>query len=127
MCVTITTGPGKHDGGFLKVMINGKRKVNHSVAKASTVFDSCMNELRDISVQNPKKDAWVGKIVITKDGLAASTICQKCGGEKNFEIISVDGNSDSNKSPAYCLNGKTCEITWAFQNGINRNTIIHRM
>ena len=77
-------------------------------------------------VKNPKNDAWVGKIVITKDGQAASTICQKCGGEKNFEKISVDGDSNS-KSQAYCLNGKTCEITWAFPNGTKRNTIIHSM
>ena len=107
-------------------MVNGKIKAARKFATESTVFDSCMSELRDISVQNPKNDAWVGKIIITKDGQAASTKCQKCGGEKNFERISVDGNFDS-RSQAYCLNGKTCEITWIFPNGMNRNTIIHRM
>ena len=117
VCVKIMTGSGSHDGGFLKVMVNGEIKANRSFAKGSTVFDSCMSELRAISVQNPKNDAWVGTIVITKDGQAASTKCQKCGGEKNFERISVDGNSDS-RSQAYCLNKKTCEIDWVFQNGI---------
>ena len=117
MCITITTGSG-NDAGNLKVMVDG-RGSTRKFLKGSIVFDRCISELQVMKIQNPTKDGWSGKIVITKDGEAVSTVCKGCTGEPYSEKIVFDGDSNGrNQAKTHCLNKRTCQITWGNQNGI---------
>ena len=81
--------------------------------EGSIVIDSCFIGLTKISLTNPYKNAWVGKISIKDAGRPTSVVCTGCKGKSHFESITVDGNSNERSGRfTSCIGGKTCTITW---------------
>ena len=120
-CVKIQTGPnGTNDinNGYLNFFINGEMNGVEWYDVNNIVLDKCYETLRNISIQNPNKDAWMGSITVTVNGTEAALACDGCGGNPFDKEIVVDGNIDSaGQAPTNCLKGKKCTLTLSGEEG----------
>ena len=118
-CINIVTGNGGNDNGVLTLSINNIEQFSTKrFNKGENVINECFSSFDSIIVQNPRGDAWVGEIRVTKIGLQEdlSLSCsQGCSGifkgSKFNGKIAVDGDGNS-KPPgkSWCLNGRFCKI-----------------
>ena len=114
-CINIVTGNGGNDAGVLTLSINNVKQFSSKrFNKGEKVINECFSSFKSIIVQNPKGDAWVGEIRVTKIGLQEDIglFCsQGCMGSKFKGKIAVDGDGNS-KPPgkSWCLNGRFCKI-----------------
>ena len=117
-CINIVTGNGGNDNGVLTLSINNIEKFSTKrFNKGETVINECFSNFDSIIVQNPRGDAWVGEIRVTKTGLpedlslSCSQGCSNLVGSKFNGRIAVDGDGNSKPSGrSHCLNGKFCKI-----------------
>ena len=114
-CINIVTGNGGNDNGVLTLSINNIEQFSTKrFNKGENVINECFSNFDSIIVQNPRGDAWVGEIRVTKNGLQEdlSLSCsQGCSGSKFNGKIAVDGDGNS-KPPgkSHCLHGGFCKI-----------------
>ena len=122
MCVTIRTGRGYWDNGYLSYDINGDTEVEVDYDAGVLVYHKCrdITEGLNIKLWSDKDNAWVGTIVITEGGRPTLLYCKKCHGRKWIHTPSPEGNNlivEADKNGiggrGHCREQARCEIIWA--------------
>ena len=124
VCVTITTGSGYWDDGYLFYTING---VSNDCSDSSDcdydrnapVYDECLDGSKgfEISLWNPFNNKWAGRIVITEGGRPTTIYCKNCKNPwfhyrngNNFVADNDDGGQDD--GIGHCGKNTKCSILW---------------
>lgn len=113
-CVQIKTGEEGSNDGYLEFTIAGKNTPAQEYKKGTTVSEECFEEPVEVTVKNPKNDAWAGTVKFSTDFKQNwfDMPCTNCGrGKKLNAKLVVDGNGDSDDQGEYtCLKEKTCTL-----------------
>jgi len=93
-CIRVVTGNGAGDAGTLEFFVNN---VLQSESKTfdwnEEVLDKCFANVDTISVKGLTENAWIGYIVVTKDGVEQTLECIDCSGPEFNRNICVDGDN----------------------------------
>jgi len=111
-CVQVVTGSGKQDTGTLEFFVDNVLQSPSKKFKLNEiVLDECFTNLDKIKVKNPSKDAWIGNIVVTENGLEKELECINCCGPDFNGKILVDGDGACGSfAGAQCLGGISCTL-----------------
>ena len=74
------------------------------------VLDKCFANVDTISVKGLTENAWIGYIVVTKDGVEQTLECIDCSGPEFNRNICVDGNDTCEVEFTKCTNEKYCTL-----------------
>ena len=81
-------------------------------ARGSTVVDKmCFDNIVEVKVSGPSKDAWAGYIYYSLDDGESwdKMACADCDGEVKMPLV-VDRNGEADARFASCVGGKTCSV-----------------
>ena len=111
-CVQVVTGSENSAGGKLEFFLDNVLKApSKFYAPNEIVLDECFTNLEEIKVKNPSLNAWIGNIVVRKNGLNKELECIDCCNQKFNGKILVDGNGDCGSfAGAQCLKGISCTL-----------------
>lgn len=120
-CLGIVTGDGDSNAGSLiaDVFSESGEKLHHiDQFCTGIVYHKCFTDPpKKIMVQNMKKDAWAGSMILTYDGGESIRFgnCLDCdNGSGKVGRIVVDGNDDGkNQGSLACLNKDMCTVSFA--------------
>eukprot|EP00585_Thalassiosira_rotula_P007180 CAMPEP_0196161200 /NCGR_PEP_ID=MMETSP0910-20130528/47215_1 /TAXON_ID=49265 /ORGANISM="Thalassiosira rotula, Strain GSO102" /LENGTH=1412 /DNA_ID=CAMNT_0041426141 /DNA_START=120 /DNA_END=4358 /DNA_ORIENTATION=+ len=121
-CVLVKTRGMAYSDGCMDVLIDsGNGYVPFSVPgaehqKNDVVVDQCFSDLRSVQVFATTTNAWIGDIQVSTDGKLTynALTCDNCSGTtSSASPIFVDGDGGSVSGVStYCIDGKTCTLTY---------------
>jgi len=110
-CIRVVTGNEASYDGTLEFFVNNVLQVESKLFDLNEeVLDKCFANVDTISVKGPTTDAWVGAIVVTKNGVEQTLKCIDCGGPEFNREICVDGNDNCDEPRTSCMFGNYCTL-----------------